>query len=53
MLAACGALRTGAGLVYVGVPREIYPIVAVKCQEAMAFPLPEEYDKLLEKGPVL
>lgn len=50
MLAACGALRTGAGLVYVGVPREIYPIVAVKCQEAMAFPLPEEYDKLLEKA---
>ena len=50
VLAACGALRTGAGLVYVGVPREIYPIVAVKCQEAMAFPLPEEYDKLLEKA---
>ena len=50
VLAARGALRTGAGLVFVGVPRDIYPIVAVKCDEAMPFPLPEEYEKILEKA---
>ncbi len=50
VLAARGALRTGAGLVFVGVPRDIYPIIAVKCDEAMPFPLPEEYEKILEKA---
>jgi len=50
VLSARAAVRTGAGLVYLGVPRDIYPIVAVKCDEAMPFPLPEEYDKLLEKA---
>lgn len=49
VLAARAALRTGAGLVYLGVPREIYPIVAVKCDEAMPFPLPEDYPAILEK----
>ncbi len=50
VLAARGALRTGAGLVFVGVPREIYPIIAVKCDEAMPFPLPERYEEILEKA---
>ncbi len=50
VLAARGALRAGAGLVFLGVPREVYPIVAVKCDEAMPFPLPEEYEKILEKA---
>ena len=50
VLAARAALRTGAGLVYLGVPREIYPIVAVKCDEAMPFPLPEDYSAILEKA---
>ncbi|MCI8688480.1 MAG: NAD(P)H-hydrate dehydratase [Lawsonibacter sp.] len=50
VLAARAALRTGAGLVYLGVPREIYPIVAVKCDEAMPFPLPEDYPAILEKA---
>ena len=50
VLAARGALRTGAGLVFLGVPREIYPIVAVKCDEAMSFPLPETYERILEKA---
>ncbi len=45
-LAAQAALRTGAGLVFLGVPRDIYPIVAVKCQEAMPFPLPESYEAI-------
>lgn len=50
VLSANAAVRTGAGLVFLGVPREIYPIVAVKCNEAMPFPLPDEYDDLLEKA---
>jgi NAD(P)H-hydrate epimerase len=39
-LAALGALRVGAGLVTVGVPASIYPIVASKLTEAMPTPLP-------------
>ncbi len=39
-LAALGALRGGAGLVTVGVPVGIYPIVASKVPEAMPTPLP-------------
>ena len=50
VLAARAALRTGAGLVYLGVPRDIYPIVAVKCDEAMPFPLPEDHSALLERA---
>ena len=38
-----------AGLVYLGVPRDIYPMVAVKCDEAMPFPLPEDDSAILEK----
>lgn len=41
-LAAMGALRTGAGLVYLGVPDSIYAIEAVKLNEAIVFPLPDE-----------
>ncbi len=40
-LAAMGALRCGAGLVYLGVPRSIYAIEAVKLTEPIVFPLPE------------
>ena len=50
VLAAAGAVRTGAGLVFLGVPREIYPIVAVKCSSAMPFPLPERYPDILAKA---
>ena len=46
-LAAMGALRSGAGLVYLGVPRSIYAIEAVKLNEAIVFPLPEEDGKLI------
>ena len=45
-LAAMGALRSGAGLVYLGVPESIYAIEAVKLTEAIVFPLPEEEGKL-------
>jgi NAD(P)H-hydrate epimerase len=39
-LCARAAVRSGAGLVYLGVPQDIYEITAVKNQEAMPFPLP-------------
>ena len=45
-LAAMGALRSGAGLVFLGVPRSIYAIEAVKLTEAIVFPLPDEDGKL-------
>lgn len=41
-LAARGALRTGAGLVYLAVPESIYAIEAVKLTEPVVMPLPEE-----------
>lgn len=41
-LAAKAAARMGAGLVFVGVPESVYPIVASKLTEPMVFPLPEE-----------
>lgn len=41
-LAARAAVRSGAGLVYVGVPESIYPIVAGKLTEPIVFPLPDE-----------
>lgn len=47
-LAAMGALRAGAGLVYLGVPETIYQIEAVKLTEPIVFPLPEQ-DGMLSK----
>lgn len=41
-LAAMGALRSGAGLVYLGVPESIYAIEAVKLNEPVVFPLPDQ-----------
>lgn len=38
-LAAVGALRCGAGLVFLGVPESIYAIEAVKLTEPVVFPL--------------
>ena len=49
-LAAMGALRSGAGLVYLGVPESIYAIEACKLTEAIVFPLPEEDGRLCEKA---
>ena len=45
-LAARAALRTGAGLVFLGVPESIYEIEAVKLDEPIVFPLREEDGKL-------
>lgn len=48
--AAMGALRTGAGLVFLGVPESIYAIEAVKLNEPVVFPLPEQDGKLSAKA---
>ena len=45
-LAAMGALRSGAGLTFLGVPESIYAIEAVKLNEPVVFPLPDEGGKL-------
>lgn len=45
-LAASAAVRCGAGLVFVGVPDAVYPIVASKLDEPMVFPLPSTDGKL-------
>lgn len=42
------AVRSGSGLVFTGVPFNIYPIVAARCGAAMAFPLPD-YPLLLDR----
>lgn len=47
-LAAMGALRTGAGLVYLAVPESIYAIEAVKLLEPVVFALPD-LDGMLAK----
>ena len=41
-----GALRSGAGLTFLGVPESIYAIEAVKLNEPVVFPLPDEDGKL-------
>lgn len=41
-LASMGALRVGAGLVFLGVPESIYEIEAVKLTEPIVFPLPQQ-----------
>jgi NAD(P)H-hydrate epimerase len=49
-LAAAAAVRTGCGLVYVGVPESIWPAEAAKCVSAMPFPLPEKQGVLSYKA---
>ena len=44
--AAMGALRAGAGLVFLGVPESIYSIEAVKLNEPVIFPLPDAGGRL-------
>lgn len=43
-LTALGALRAGAGLVTLGVPKSLNPILEAKLTEAMTEPLPETSD---------
>ncbi len=47
-LAAMGALRSGAGLVYLAVPESIYEIEAVKLTEPVVLPLPDADGMLSE-----
>lgn len=44
VLSSDAAVRSGAGLVFLGVPEAIYGIEAAKCREAMPFPLPCDTD---------
>lgn len=48
--AAMGALRSGAGLVFLGVPESIYEIEAVKLSEPVLFPMPEKEGKFCEQA---
>ncbi len=50
VLASQGALRAGAGLVYLGVPGKIYPIVAAHCVEAMPSPLMPDTKNILQSA---
>lgn len=45
-LSAMGALRCGAGMVFLGVPESIYAIEAVKLTEPVVFSLPDAQGKL-------
>lgn len=42
VLSARAATKIGAGLVYLGVPKSIYDIMAIKLNEEMPFPLPDD-----------
>jgi len=41
-MAAMAAARCGSGLVYLGVPQSVYPILAAKLDVPMVFPLPDD-----------
>ena len=41
VFAGRAAMRMGSGLVYLGVPERGWSVVAAKCDEVMAFPLPD------------
>jgi len=47
--AAEAATRAGSGLVFLGTPGAVYPIVAQRCDSAMVFPLPEDKEALLQR----
>ena len=49
-LAAMGALRCGAGLVYLGIPECIYAIEAAKLLEPIVFPLPDKEGMFSDKA---
>ncbi len=47
VFAAKAAARMGSGLVFLGVPEEVYPITACMCMEAMPSPLPGRDGRLV------
>ena len=55
VFASRAAVRTGSGLVFLAVPQSVWPVVAVKSEEAMPFPLPETAEgrlSLLAEEPI-
>ena len=55
VFASRAAVCTGAGLVFLAVPEQAWPVVAVKSEEAMPFPLPETAEgrlSLLAEEPI-
>jgi len=46
-LSARATTKTGAGLVSLGVPKSIYDILAIKLDEEMPFPLPDDKGQLI------
>ena len=49
-LTASAAVRSGCGLVFLGVPQSIWEAEAVKCVSAMPFPLPDKNGMLSYKA---
>jgi len=49
-LASTGALLSGSGLVTLGIPKSLNPIMEVKLTEVMTKPLPETDDQTLSEG---
>ena len=49
-LTASAAVRSGCGLVFLGVPQSIWEAEAVKCDSAMPFPLPDKNGMLSYKA---
>ena len=50
VLCAGAAVRSGCGLVYLGMPESVWQIAAAKCLCAMPFPLPEKDGALALSG---
>lgn len=49
VFAASAAVRTGSGLVFLGVPEDIWDVVAIRCAEAMPHPLDRDADKVCRR----
>lgn len=49
-LAASAAVRSGCGLVYLGVPESIWEIETVRCVSAMPFPLADRHGRLSRRA---
>lgn len=49
-LSAMAACRSGCGMVYLGVPETVWAVEAVKCTEAMPFPLADKNGMLSYKA---
>ena len=50
VMAAMSAMRTGAGLVTLGIPRSLNPVLESQCLEVMTCPLSETIDGMLNES---